>query len=286
VLASIPSPSRGVIDIGPIPLHAYGLCLAVGVIAAAAIGNRRYLQRGGDEGTISDIAVVVVVSGIIGARVYHLFTGYKWDEDGIVGTLKIWEGGLSIWGAVAGGAIGLAWIARRRNLPALAIADAIAPGVLIGQAIGRWGNWFNQELFGRPTKLPWGLEIDPSKRPEGYEGYATFHPTFLYESLYCVAMFFVIVAVERRMRARWRAGQTTALYVALYTFGRFWFELMRTDPAPRIIGVRVNVFVSAALCVLAVVAFVIAARRGRPAFSGAPPNDNALDVAATAPDPS
>ena len=242
------------------------MCLAIVVLAAARIAEKRWVARGGEAGTIADVAIVTVVAGVIGARVYHLFTGYKWSEDGVLGAFKIWEGGLSIWGAVAGGAIGL-WIAsRRRDLPALALADAIAPGVLIGQAIGRFGNWFNQELFGGPTKLPWGLEIDCNHLPDGYacpqDAGTLFHPMFLYEALYCLAGFGLLLWAERRFR--FRPGQMVAAYVAFYTFGRFWFELMRTDPAPRIVGVRVNVFVSAILFVGGVVALMVLARRPAP----------------------
>lgn len=259
VLGFIPSPSNGILHVGPIPLHAYGLCLAVGVLVAATIAERRWEARGGKAGTIGEIGVVVVVSGVVGARVYHLFTGYDWNAGGIVGTVKIWQGGLSIWGAVAGGALAVVIVARRRGLPTLTLFDSIAPGVVVAQAIGRWGNYFNQELFGRPTRLPWGLEIDVAHRPAQYATFKTFHPTFLYESLWCLVIFGLIVWVERRFRAR--AGQAFALYVALYTFGRVFFELMRSDPATKVFGVRFNALLSAALCVIFAVWFVVLARR-------------------------
>jgi prolipoprotein diacylglyceryl transferase len=268
VLGFIPSPSKGILHIGPVPLHAYGLCLALGVLVAAAVSERRWVARGGKPGTIGEIGVVVVVSGVLGARVYHLFTGYDWHTGGIVGTVKIWQGGLSIWGAVAGGALAVIIVSRRRHLPTLKLMDAIAPGVVLAQAIGRWGNYFNQELFGRPTKLPWGLEIDLAHRPARYIGYKTFHPTFLYESLWCLAIFGVLVWSERRFRLR--DGQTIALYVALYTFGRFFFELLRADPATKVFGVRFNALLSAVLCVGGAVWFVVLGHREREPDERAP----------------
>src|SRR5258708_2002429 len=165
VLGFIPSPSKGILHIGPVPLHAYGLCLALGVLVAATVAERRWVARGGRPGTIGEIGVVVVVSGVIGARVYHLFTGYDWSTGGIAGTVKIWQGGLSIWGAVAAGALAVVVVSWRKHLPTLRLMDAIAPGVVLAQAIGRWGNYFNQELFGRPSRLPWALEIDKAHRP-------------------------------------------------------------------------------------------------------------------------
>ncbi|HEX4493764.1 MAG TPA: prolipoprotein diacylglyceryl transferase [Acidimicrobiia bacterium] len=257
--AYIPSPAKGILHLGPIPLHAYGLCLAIGVLVAASVAERRWEAKGGRPGVIGEIGVAVVISGVIGARVYHLFTGYNWDQGGIAGTLKIWQGGLSIWGAVGGGVIALLVEAHRKHLAKGMLLDAVAPGVVLAQAIGRWGNYFNQELFGRPTKLPWGLEIDVAHRPAQYLAYKTFQPTFLYESLWCLAVFGVLMWLEHRFRTR--PGQTFALYVALYTFGRFFFELMRSDPATRVLGVRFNALLSAALCVIATVWFVALARR-------------------------
>ena len=170
MLAYIPSPAHGIVHIGPLQLHAYGLMLAIGVLVAAKIADVRWQRTGNDPKVIAEIAVPVVVGGVVGARVYHLFTGYKWSEGGIAGAFEIWKGGLSIWGAVAGGLI----VGRdprdvARHLDTLALLDAIAPGVVVAQAIGRWGNYFNQELFGRPSKLPWALEIDLAHRPVHYE---------------------------------------------------------------------------------------------------------------------
>jgi prolipoprotein diacylglyceryl transferase len=261
----IPSPPWRSVDLGPVPLNFYGLCLALGVIAAWRIAEIRWERKGGDPRVVGDIGIVVVIAGVIGARVYHLFTGYDWERGGIVGTLKIWEGGLSIWGAVAAGALAAIVMTRRRDLDAIAMLDAIAPGVAIAQAIGRWGNWFNQELYGKPTRLPWAVEIDRRYWPDGYSApgdTATFHPTFLYESLWMVLVFAVVVWAERRFR--FRRGQTFALYVSMYTGFRVLMEWLRVDPASKILGVRWNGVMSAAICVVAAAWFVWLGRHGRP----------------------
>ncbi|MDQ1475797.1 MAG: hypothetical protein QOE62_1026 [Actinomycetota bacterium] len=259
MVAFIPSPKHGILHIGPLPLHAYGLMLALGVLVATQVAEKRWTRTGRSSKEFGAIVVPVVIAGVVGARVYHLFTGYSWSDGGIVGIFEIWKGGLSIWGAVGGGLIAVLVLARRRHLDTLALMDAIAPGVVLAQAIGRWGNYFNQELFGRPTKLPWGLEIDLAHRPPGFTKYATFHPTFLYESLWCLLVFATIVFVERRFTLK--RGQTFALYVAMYTFGRIWFEALRIDDATRIFGVRFNLLVSIVLSVFGAVWFVWLGRR-------------------------
>lgn len=266
-VAFIPSPKHGIVHIGPLPLHAYGLMLAIGVLVATTVAEKRWTRTGRDPKEFTSIVVPVVIAGVIGARVYHLFTGYKWSEGGFVGAFEIWKGGLSIWGAVAGGLIAVFVIARRRHLETLVLMDAIAPGVVLAQAIGRWGNYFNQELFGRPSKLPWALEIDLAHRPPGYEHFATFHPTFLYESLWCLLVFGTLLFVERRYPLK--RGQVFALYVAMYTFGRIWFEALRVDDATRIFGVRFNLLLSIVLCVFGVIWFVLLGRRPQDASSGA-----------------
>ncbi len=264
MLGYIPSPSHGIVHIGPLQLHAYGLMLAIGVLVAAKIADVRWQRTSNNPKVIAEIAVPVVVAGVIGARVYHLFTGYKWSESGIAGAFEIWKGGLSIWGAVGGGLIAVVILARRRHLDALALLDAIGPGVVVAQAIGRWGNYFNQELFGRPTKLPWALEIDKAHQlAAGYVGTAkTFHPTFLYESIWCLLVFATILLLERRRGLR--KGQAFALYVAMYCFGRIFFEWLRVDPASKILGVRFNLMLSAVICVTGAVAFVRLGRRDEP----------------------
>ncbi len=273
LLAYIPSPENGTLRIGPLPLHAYGLMLALGVLAATTIAQHRWKRTGHDPKVIADLAVPVVVGGVIGARVYHLFTGYDWNDNGLVGIIQIWKGGLSIWGALAGGLLVLVVLARRRHLDSLALMDAIGPAVAVGQAIGRFGNYFNQEIFGRPTALPWALEIDLGNRPAGYAEFETFHPTFLYESLWALVVFGSIVWLERHSALR--KGQAFAMYVALYTLGRTAFEALRIDDATRVFGVRFNLLLSATLCVAASIWFVRLGRRGddpdasRPAGSDA-----------------
>ena len=262
MLASIPSPSNGTIDVGPLPVHAYGLLLAIGVLVAAKIAQVRWVRRGYDQRAFDDLVIWVVIGGVVGARVYHLFTGYDWDAGGLSGTLKIWEGGLSIWGVLGGGALAVVVVARVKHLETLVLLDCMAPALLAAQAIGRWGNWFNQELFGRPTDLPWGLEIDPVNRPTEYLADSTFHPTFLYESLYCLLLIGVLLWAERRFR--FRKGQAVALYLAMYTFGRFFFENLRIDPSEKLFGLRFNAWVSALICIGTAAWFVWLGRNGKP----------------------
>jgi prolipoprotein diacylglyceryl transferase len=281
MLASIPSPPFNDLEIGPFSLHLYGLMLALGVLAAYKIAERRYAQSGHDPSDISKIAVVVVICGVIGARVYHLFTGYDWNRDGISGAFQIWNGGLSIWGAVLGGLIGVLVMCWRLHLDAYSVMDAIGPGIAVAQAIGRWGNWFNQELFGRPTSLPWGLEVDPEHRPARYLTEPTFHPTFLYESLWCLFIFGAIVWAERHYQ--FRKGQAFAMYVALYTLGRVYFESLRVDPASEVFGVRFNLLLSATLCVGATVWFVILGRRGESEYVTRTPRAASEPTATTEP---
>jgi prolipoprotein diacylglyceryl transferase len=269
MLGYIPSPAHGIVHIGPLQLHAYGLLLAIGVLVAARIADRRWRRIGNNPRVISEMAIPVVVAGIVGARIYHLFTGYKWSDGGVVGAFEIWKGGLSIWGAVGGGLIAVVFLARRRHLDTLLLLDAMGPAVVVAQAIGRWGNWFNQELFGRPSKLPWALEIDLAHRPAGYLQYATFQPTFLYESIWCLIVFATIVWLERHRKLV--KGQAFALYVAMYTFARIFFEWLRVDPASKIFGVRFNLLLSAVICGAATVWFVRLGRRGKPQAVADPP---------------
>jgi prolipoprotein diacylglyceryl transferase len=263
VLAVIPSPSQGTWYLGPLPLRAYALCIIAGIVAACWIAERRWVARGGRPGEVLDIAVWAVPFGILGGRLYHVLTTpqpYFGEGGDPLRAFAIWEGGLGIWGAIALGGVG-AWIAcRRRGIPLPAFGDAIAPALLVAQAIGRLGNWFNQELFGRPTTLPWALEIDPVHRPAGYQAFATFHPAFLYELLWNLAAAAVVVWADRRFRLS--HGRAFALYVALYCAGRLWIELLRIDDANRILGVRLNVFTCIVVGLLAVAYLVW--QRGRP----------------------
>ncbi|MDX6315672.1 MAG: hypothetical protein QOF44_5136 [Streptomyces sp.] len=261
-LAFIPSPSRGVLYLGPIPLRGYAFCIIIGVFAAVWIGGRRWAARGGQKTTVADIAVWAVPFGLVGGRLYHVITDYELyfgAGKNWVNAFKIWEGGLGIWGAITLGALG-AWIGcRRRGIPLPAWADALAPGIAIAQAIGRWGNWFNQELYGRPTTLPWALKIDPAHRPVDTPDIATYHPTFLYESLWCVGVALVVIWADRRFKLG--HGRAFAVYVAAYTVGRFWIESLRVDDAHHILGMRLNDWTSIVVFIGAVVYFVISAKR-------------------------
>lgn len=262
VVASIPSPPAAVWNVGPIPLRAYALLIILGIVVAVWLGNRRYVARGGAPGTITDIAIWAVPFGIVGGRLYHVITDnqiyFGPGGSGIVGALRIWDGGLGIWGAVTLGAVG-AWIAaRRKGLLLPPIGDAIAPGIALAQAIGRFGNWFNQELFGAPTNLPWALEIAPEHRPAGYEAFATFHPTFLYEALWLVGVALVVIWADRRFELG--HGRAFALYVLLYCVGRLWIELLRVDSANTIAGLRINVWTSLLVALGAAVYLFVSAR--------------------------
>jgi prolipoprotein diacylglyceryl transferase len=261
-LASIPSPSENVIELGPVPLHMYGLMLAIGVLVAARVAEVRWVKRGHQAKEFTDIVVWIVIAGVIGARVYHVVTDYQLFEDDPLKALRIWEGGLGIWGAVAAGAIAAIVLCRRRHLDLGDLLDSIAPGLAFAQAIGRWGNWFNQELFGGPTTLPWALEIDIANRPAEYVGSTTFHPMFLYESLYCAALGFALLWVDRRFSLK--KLQLFALYCMGYTAARFVFEQMRIDPANTIGPLRVNAWVSIVVFITALGAFLWLGRHGRP----------------------
>ncbi|MYZ11287.1 prolipoprotein diacylglyceryl transferase [Streptomyces sp. SID2999] len=258
-LAYIPSPSRGVLYLGPIPLRGYAFCIIIGVFVAVWLGNKRWVARGGRPGTVADIAVWAVPFGLVGGRLYHVITDYElYFSPGRnwVDAFKVWEGGLGIWGAIALGAVG-AWIGARRMGVALpAYADAVAPGIAFAQAIGRWGNWFNQELYGHETHLPWALHITSSEggRVPGY-----YHPTFLYESLWCVGVGFLVIWADRRFKLG--HGRAFALYVAAYCTGRAWIEYMRVDDAHHILGLRLNVWTAVLVFLLAVAYLVLSARR-------------------------
>jgi prolipoprotein diacylglyceryl transferase len=244
ILASIPSPSDNSIKIGPLELRAYGLAIALGVIAAVWIARRRWAARGGDPDDISRIALWAVLAGLIGARLYHVLTDLDRFEGRWLHVFAVWEGGLGIPGGLIAGVLTGAYVAHRRGLPVPELLDVVAPALPVAQAIGRLGNWFNQELFGRPTDLPWGLEIDPAHRPAGYLNVATFHPTFLYEALWNLALAGGLVLWERHHPGS-RPGRLFALYVAGYAVGRAWVEALRIDPAAHLFGVRWNIWMSA-----------------------------------------
>ena len=260
-LASIPSPGNGVWHIGDFPVRGYALCIILGVVVAVWVGDRRWVQRGGSPGMVGDVAVWAVPFGLVGGRIYHVLTDpelYFGEGKSAITALYIWRGGLGIWGAIGLGALG-AYIGCRRNGCRFgAFADALAPGIVLAQAVGRWGNWFNQELYGKPTDLPWGLEIDPAHRGD-YQQYTTFHPTFLYESLWDVGVAVLVIWLDRKLRLGY--GRAFAVYVMAYTAGRAWIEYLRIDTANHFFGVRLNVWTSVVLFMLAAAYFVIVGRR-------------------------
>nr|WP_232065988.1 prolipoprotein diacylglyceryl transferase [Mycobacterium heidelbergense] len=271
-----PSPPQGVWHLGPLPIRAYALFIITGIVVCLVIGDRRWEARGGQRGVIYDIALWAVPFGLVGGRLYHLATDWRtyWGPGGagLGAALRIWDGGLGIWGAVALGGVG-AWIGvRRRGIPLPAFADAIAPGIILAQAIGRLGNYFNQELYGRETTMPWGLEVFYRRDPSGYvdphslDGVSTgqvafvVQPTFLYELIWNVLVFVALIYVDRRFRLG--HGRLFALYVAGYCIGRFGVELLRNDAATHIAGIRINVFTSTFVFIGAVV-YIILAPKGR-----------------------
>ena len=259
--AFIPSPSQGVWHLGPLPLRAYAICILAGIFAGYWLGRKRWVARGGSPEILADVIMWAVPFGLVGARIYHVITDnelYFGPGKHPIDALKIWHGGLGIWGAVAFGALG-AWIAcRRHKVPFLAVADAMAPGIALAQVVGRFGNYFNQELFGKPTTLPWGLEIDPAHRPEGYTQFATFHPTFLYEAIWNLGVIAIVILADRRFKLG--HGRAFALYVAGYTAGRAWIENLRIDTVNHFLGLRLNVWTALILFVASVVYLVLSAR--------------------------
>lgn len=264
--ARIPSPSVSAFHLGPLTVHIYALCILAGIAIALWWASRRWVARGGEADDLFDIGFVAVVAGIVGARLYHVVTSpeaYFGPGGNPVAVLYVWNGGLGIWGGVAGGALGAWLMARRRRVPFTVVADTMAPTLLVAQAVGRLGNWFNQELFGRPTEVPWGLHITCRTGGAWIADCTpgTYHPTFLYELLWNLAACAVLLLVERRFRLG--GGRVFWGYVALYTAGRFWIELMRSDAAERILGQRVNVWVAAGMFLLAVIMLAVLTRRRR-----------------------
>ena len=260
MLAYLPSPSTGVWYIGPLPLRGYALSIIAGVIAAVIIGERRWVARGGTRGAVADLAGVAVPFGLVGARLYHVVTSPAQYLDSPIEALYIWKGGLGIPGGVLGGVLAGLVFCRRRGISAGALADSIAPAVPIAQAIGRLGNWFNQELFGRPTTLPWGLEIDPDNA-DAVPGAEAYHPTFAYEALWNLGVAGVVIWADRR----WRLGhgRAFALYLALYALGRAWIEALRIDDAQEFFGLRLNDYVAFVVFVGATIYFVARRRTTR-----------------------
>jgi len=251
----IPSPHTGVVHLGPLQLHMYGLTLLVAILAAVWLTGRRWTGQGGEWDLVTRVAVWGVAFGVVGARAYHDVTSWnevpspKWQ-----GIFEVWRGGLGVWGGIAFGAVVGMIVVRRSGGSAARFADAAAPGILLAQAIGRIGNWWNQELYGKPSKLPWALKIDPAHRPFDHIDQATYQPTFLYELLWNLVGVAILLFVARRFRIRPPA--LFALYVAWYTFGRFFEELLRIDPSHHIAGLRLNAWVSIVCFVVSTVFFL------------------------------
>jgi prolipoprotein diacylglyceryl transferase len=258
--SSIPSPSSGTLSIGPLTLNAYGAIIALGVIVAVWVTGRRFEQRGiGTREDASVLAMWSVPAGIVGARLYHVITDWDRFADNPGKIIEVWKGGLGIWGGITVGVLVGALVAKRRGLPLAASLTCLAPALAFAQAIGRWGNWFNQELFGRPTTLPWGLEVSASTALNaGYDPGTLFHPTFLYESIGCALLGFGLIALDRS--GKLRDGVLFAYYVAGYTAMRFFIEGLRIDPAHDVGGLRLNQWVSLVVFVAAVVVIVVMSR--------------------------
>ncbi|MDH3295409.1 MAG: prolipoprotein diacylglyceryl transferase [Acidimicrobiia bacterium] len=284
MMASIPSPNSNGLEIGPLTFNYYGLAIGIGVVVAVMMGQRRWTRRGGHPDDIPEIAKWAVPAGVIGARVYHIITDWRPIED----WLKIWEGGLGIPGGLIGG-IGVGYLVARRRLAGTDndmgnMMDAAIPGIPVAQAIGRLGNWFNQEIFGGPSDLPWAVEIDEAYRPAEFADESTFHPAFLYEATWNLLLAAFLIWIDRR--GVLKRGMILPLYVAGYGIGRFLVEAVRIDPATDILGIRVNHWMSGLAVVVSAAVLVLAYRNARPSYwaDGERPVDGEdLDLAETAP---
>lgn len=249
----IPTPSSSTLELGLFTIHYYALCILLGIFVAIWVTKRRYLALGGNPSDISDLAIYVIPAGVIGGRIYHVITSpQKYFSEGgsPIAVFKIWEGGLGIWGAIGFGALAAFIYYEKRNtsLTFAQLADSIAPALLLAQAIGRFGNWFNGELFGRPTEVFWALEIPPENRPTGFENYVTFHPTFLYEAIWC-SIVAILIMRSSYFRKISGTGAVFIFYAASYSLGRLFIEMIRIDEANRILGLRLNIWVSAAILI-------------------------------------
>jgi prolipoprotein diacylglyceryl transferase len=267
-VAFIPPPPTDRIEVGPLVFHLYGLCIALGVLAAFWLANRRWIQAGGKPGELERPGIWAVLAGFVGGRLAYVATHTGDFQGRWLHVLYVWEGGLALYGGLTLGILTGLWVARRRGLPVLRALDAAIPAIPLAQAFGRWGNYFNQELFGTPTTVPWALEVDPEHRPDRYLDAATFHPTFLYESLYNLAVVVILIRVGATRRLR--PGSLALLYLVLYGAGRFLLELLRTDTTYRLFGLSRNAYVSLAVVVGASVWLVLRERRGPPAEDAEP----------------
>ena len=277
LIGSIPSPSRNGLELGPLNLRAYGVMIALGVLAAVWLSRRRWEARGGDPDQISRVALWAVPAGLIGSRLYHVITDWrKFQDEGWLEIFAIWNGGLGIPGGMAAGILVGLWMVRRQGMDRGETLAAVVPSLPLAQAIGRLGNWFNQELFGSPTDLPWGLEIDQAHRPAQYLDVETFHPTFLYEAVWNLLLCGLLVIIDRRRVRRSvpalvtdprrvsRPGSLLAVYVCGYGLGRLWIEAVRIDPASLVWGVRVNIWMSLVLIVASALYLLLTRGRAAP----------------------
>jgi prolipoprotein diacylglyceryl transferase len=276
-LAFIPPPPTDGVQIGPLFLHLYGLCIALGVLAAFWLANRRWVAAGGKPGELERPGIWAVAAGFIGGRLAYVATHTGDFSDRPWEVFYIWKGGLALYGGLTLGILTGIWAARRYHLPVLRALDAAIPAIPLAQAFGRWGNYFNQELFGTPTTLPWALEVDPQFRPERYAEFATFHPTFLYESLYNLLVAWILIFVGARRRLR--PGSLALLYLVLYGAGRFLLELLRTDTTYRLLGLSRNAYVSLAVMVGGSVWLYLRERRRPPAEQPGEPEEPAPEAA-------
>jgi prolipoprotein diacylglyceryl transferase len=266
LLIAFPTPTQSALEIGPLTIHYYALCIITGIAVAIWLSDKRFrAQTVNGKSVVSEVAITAVPAGIIGGRIYHVISSpadYFGANGEPLDALKIWQGGLGIWGAISLGLLGAYLryrsLQKRIDLPSFTVfADALAPGILFAQAIGRFGNWFNGELFGRPLDAWWALDVPPKYRPSGFSGDESFHPTFLYEAIWCVVVAVVLIKFGKSLRS----GQVFAAYVFAYCFGRFFIELIRIDSANTIAGLRVNVWVSVLVGIGAALIFARGSRK-------------------------
>jgi phosphatidylglycerol---prolipoprotein diacylglyceryl transferase len=290
-LADLPSPTKAQYHLGPIPIRMYAMCILAGILVAVWLGDRRWRARGGKPQEVVDIAIWAVPFGLVGGRLYHVITTsapYFGKDGDPVKAFYVWQGGLGIWGAIALGALGAYIGCRRRGASLRTFADAVAPGIVLAQALGRWGNWFNNELYGGHTSLPWGLDVhvmDTTTQTAviGADGKAElvaggpFHPTFLYESLWCLGVAALCLWADRRFKLG--HGQVFAVYVAAYTVGRFWIESLRIDDAHHFLGMRLNDW-TAVIVFLGAVGYFLWSRRGFPVREVSPYQEQAGEIPA------
>ncbi len=272
VLTSIPSPPSPGFTVGPFTIYYYALCIIAGIIVAVLLTNHRLTRRGAEPWVVIDISLIAVPLGIIGARIFHVLTHpgfYFGPGTNPWAVFYIWEGGIAIFGALIGGAVG-AWLGCRwTGIRFWTFADALAPGLIIAQALGRFGNWFNQELFGLPTDLPWGLQIDSTNSafPPGLAPGTLFHPTFAYEVIWNLLGAVVIILAGRAFRLQW--GRTFAIYLIWYGAGRIVWESIRIDPSEIYFGLRTNVWAAIAAVIAGIVILLVQKRR-HPGFEPSP----------------